>query len=250
MEISEINGETSVLEETHEDVNSDAGTFGPSVLEESPGDDILSGNNETDSVVDGERFDEAEHSENESARESETEVVTETVVQTVEVLPDEPIAVYLVDEPVMDSGVTYAVNGDVYPGTISTTYTDYFAGIADKLHYDEHYVVFRQSQYVYRMMWGDTLSLSGSDFTGEALSYCSLTTNSGYNSDFMVEFGEDSLSLDAAGGFVYSDLGNYPSLTEGGSGLEFQTILFAIGFAIVYSVCHDIFDYIMEKIYR
>ena len=98
-------------------------------------------------------------------------------------------------------------------------------------------------------MWGESLALAGADFSGDALSYCSLTASS-YGSDFMVEFGVDSLSLDASGGFVYSNLGDYPSLTEGGTGLEFQTILFAIGFAVVYSVCHDIFDYIMEHVYR
>ena len=228
MEVTEINAETSVLEETYEDVGSDTGTASSSSGEESTGDDILSGSDAANSVMEESSLD--EHGE--SREDDEMEVITETVVQTVEVLPEQPIAVYLVDEP-LEGASTYAVNGDVYPGTISTTYTDYFTGIADKLSYDEHYVVFRQSQYVYKMMWGDSLSLSGSDFTGDSLSYCSLTTNSGYNSDFMVEFGEDSLNIDASGGFVYSDLGNYPSLTEGVRGIESQTLLFAVGFAVV-----------------
>ena len=255
MENTTINGEASVLEETYEDVDFDSDTATSASGEESTESDVLSESDtddiaESGNLAEDERSDESEQGENESAIEDAAETITETVVQTVEVLPDETIAVYLVEEPVDESVIsTYAVSGSVYPGTISTTYTDYFAGIADKLSYDEHYVVFRESQYVYRMMWGESLALAGADFSGDALSYCSLTASS-YGSDFMVEFGVDSLSLDASGGFVYSNLGDYPSLTEGGTGLEFQTILFAIGFAVVYSVCHDIFDYIMEHVYR
>ena len=65
-----------------------------------------------------------------------------------------------------------------------------------------------------------------------------------------VTFGSDTFDLTPGTGFVYSDLEHFASLTEGGTHLEMLALLFAVGFAVVYSVCHDLFDYVMEHVYR
>ncbi len=233
MEITPIDRPADVVEETSESISDYTGIVDTPAVEESG--DIGDGYSEDlPDLVEDDQEEEVE------AVPEESEAVAPPSSTT------EPIAVYLVEEPEVEA---YAVSGAVYPGTISTTYLDYFEGIADKLSYKEHYVIFRESQYVYRMMWGDTLSLTDFRFSGNNLLYCSLYV-SNYNSDFNVVFGSDSLSLDASGGFVYSDLGDFPSITRGGTGIEALAVLFAIGFAVVYSVCHDIFDYVMEHVYR
>lgn len=252
MEDTQINGETPVLEEELENAVPDSSAFTPAPDEESTGGDVSSGTDSLVEVAEGEGSDEAEQSENESAIESEAETITETVVQTVEVLPDEPIAVYLVDGVSLDDGIeTYAVSGSPYPGTLNSTYLDYFRGIVEKISFMEHYVAWRSGQYEYYLVWGDDLELNGDEFSGDALNYCRIYQSSGtYSGNYYVEFGTDTFYLTTGTGFVYSDLGDYAALTEGGTHLEALTLLFAVGFAVVYGVCHDIFDYIMERVYR
>lgn len=191
----------------------------------------------------------AEEEEAESIDEEPPE--EEISVATPLLLPDQPFAVYLVDDPAEDQEEVdlYAVTGSPYPGMISATYLDYFAGIADKLGYGEHYMVFRSSQYNYYMVWGDDLTYDGYRFRGSALSYCRIYTGSS-SSNMSITYGSDTFDLTPSTGSVYSDLDYFPSLTRGGTHVEFFTILFAIGFAVVYSVCHDLFDYVMEHVYR
>ena len=177
----------------------------------------------------------------------ESQDMTET---SAPLLLSEPLPVYFVDEPLEDYEVeTYAV-GSTYPGTISSSYLDYFTGIADKLSPFEHYVAYRSGQYEYTMAWGKELQYDGGRFRGDALSICRIYRYSGSNYDYMVEWFSDSVNVFPGGNFVYSDLGNYAALTEGGTGIEIATLLFAIGFAVCYVVCHDIFDYIMGHVYR
>lgn len=137
-----------------------------------------------------------------------------------------------------------------YPGTISDTYLNYFRGIVQKLDWKEHYVVYRSGQYSYTMVYGEEVALSGTRFTGSGNVVNLYRNTSSSNSDWYVGYSTDTISLSAGSLYVYSDLGMYPTLKEGGSSLEFTALLFAVGFAVVYSVCHDIFDYIMEHVYR
>lgn len=137
-----------------------------------------------------------------------------------------------------------------YNGTISDTYLDYFRGIVQKLDWNEHYVVYRSGEYSYTMVYGEEVGLNGDEFTGSGNVVTIYRSSSSYDRDWYVSYREDTLALDSSDLFVYSDLGMYPTLKEGGSALEATTLLFAVGFAIVYSVCHDIFDYIMEHVYR
>lgn len=196
-----------------------------------------------------------DQSEEETMEETEDVEEMEETKEPVSPLPpvlEGPLPVYLVDSPEEDveSEIeAYSVSGSPYPGTISTTYLDYFAGIAQKLKFSEHYMAFRASQYEYYMVWGEGLEYDGARFRGSALSYCRIYTGSGSN-NMSVTFDKDTFYLTPGTGFVYSDLEHFSSLTEGGTHLESLTLLFAVGFAVVYSVCHDLFDYVMQHIYR
>lgn len=143
----------------------------------------------------------------------------------------------------------YSLSGS-YPGTISDTYLNYFRGIVQKLDWKEHYVVYRSGQYSYTMVYGEEVSLNGTRFTGTGNVVNIHRNSSSSSTDWYVSYSTDNLALSAGSLFVYSDLGAYPELKEGGTSLEFAALLFAVGFAVVYSVCHDIFDYVMEHVYR
>lgn len=183
--------------------------------------------------------------------ESETDSQEELIEEPAEVYSlENPMPVQIV-EPVEEEYEleVYSLTGS-YPGTISDTYLSYFRGIVQKLNWKEHYVVYRSGQYSYTMVYGEEVALDGSRFTGTGNVVNIHRNTSSSSSDWYVSYSTDSIALSAGSLFVYSDLGDYPELKEGGTSLEFAALLFAVGFAVVYSVCHDIFDYVMEHVYR
>lgn len=233
------------VEQTREEMPVDSET-------ESPSEDVVADSAETEQSEDIAETDDGTSEDRtvEKSEEIQSEESQDVPETSAPLLLSEPLPVYLVDEPLEDYEVeTYAV-GSTYPGTISSSYLDYFTGIADKLSPSEHYVAYRSGQYEYTMAWGKELQYDGSRFRGDALSICRIYRYSGSNYDYMVEWFSDSVNVSPGGNFVYSDLGNYAALTEGGTGIEFTALLFAVGFAVVYSVCHDLFDYVMQHIYR
>lgn len=274
MEITQNDGQASVLEETLETPHAgdDVVSVGDAVVDESGGagseTDVESSESvlgQSDNIIQNDGSEVASEvlaAESVSDDSSDNEEKTEDIVSnsgsedapfssSTVVFPEQPMAVYLVEEPDLQvSAETYSVSGGVYPGTISTTYLDYFAGIVDKLGYDEHYLAFRSNRYEYYLVWGEGLEYDLSQFKGSALNYCRVYRDDGSDGNYYMEFGTDTFYVSPGSGFVYSDLGNFASLTEGGTHLEFTAILFAIGFTVVYNVCHDIFDYIMEHVYR
>ena len=136
-------------------------------------------------------------------------------------------------------------------GTISSTYLEYFEGCIQKLDMNEHYVLWKSGDYEYTLAFSDELQLNGERFTGE----CETVTiyrdsSSNYNSDWYVELGNQEVNFSAEKLFCYSDLGNYSTLQRGDNNVIAWTFLFFFGFFVVYSVCHDIFDYIMEHVFR
>ena len=155
------------------------------------------------------------------------------------------------EDPVLpeESIQVFSVSG-TYNGTISDTYLDYFEGIVQKLMPNEHYVIWRSGQYAYSMCYGKEITLEGDYFSGDCNVIQLYRNADSYNSEWYVSSSADSISLTAGDLFCYSDLGMYPTLERGFSALESSMVIFAIGFAVVYSVCHDIFDYILEHIYR
>lgn len=167
-------------------------------------------------------------------------------IGAVEVVPmtEEEIAL-------LESGTLYAVGDTTGYGTISDSYLDYFEGIVQKLTPDQHYVIWKSGDYSYTLAYGESIKESTGIFTGA----CDTVqiyrdASSGYNTNWYTTTGSGELSLNSASLFVYSDLGMYPTVERGFSSLEAHTILFAVGFAIVFSVCHDIFDYVLGHLRR
>lgn len=144
----------------------------------------------------------------------------------------------------------YVLDSGTY-GTISDTYLDYFEGIVQKLAPDQHYVIWKSGDYSYTLAYGSEIVEEDGSFYGD----CNVVeiyrdSSSNYNSVWYVKNSSDTLSFDSSQMFVYSDLGMYPTVERGLSSLEAHTILFAIGFAVVYSVCHDLFDYVLGHLRR
>lgn len=258
MENQEIDRETDVLQEGVETVDDNSVVAGDSGGEGQEGVGGTAG--------DVEEAGETSQAPQEGPEEGQTENIPETFEEGREEVQEEqesqeeetiepytfenPMPVMIVEPEVEEYELeVFSLTGS-YPGTISDTYLNYFRGIVQKLDWNQHYVVYRSGQYSYTMVYGEEVALNGTRFTGNGNVVNLYRNTSSGNSDWYVGYSSDSLSLSAGSLYVYSDLGMYPTLKEGGSSIEFMALLFAVGFAVVYSVCHDIFDYIMEHVYR
>ena len=120
------------------------------------------------------------------------------------------------DEVVNEEIEVYVVN-DVYSGTISDTYLDYFTGIVEKLDYDEHYVIWRSADYEYCMAFGEDLECNGYSFTGSELWIARIWRESNnYNSTWNVSYSVDDININGTDKFLYSDLGDvFPTVRKG-----------------------------------
>lgn len=163
---------------------------------------------------------------------------------------ENPMPVILVEEPEEQTELeVFALTGK-YNGTISDTYLDYFEGIVEKLRPNEHYVIWRSGQYAYTMCWGEEIELQGTYFSGTADSCVLFRSSDSYNSDWFVDWGTDNLALSASDLFVYSDLGQFPTVERGMKHGESMALAFGLASAFVFVLAHSIFDYIVKYVYR
>lgn len=117
----------------------------------------------------------------------------------------------------------------------SGNFLTYAQGLADRVPWGQHYVCWRDdgsynsTQY---FAYGD-LSEDGGQFTGsvQVCEYYYVSSQSGYKLSWS---SDGNFSLDGSNGFVYSDLGNFPSL-NGGETFE-EAALFLLGFDIVFGL--------------
>lgn len=135
---------------------------------------------------------------------------------------------------------------DIYDnGTISSTYTTMFTGLANKLSPLDDYVFCRSGQYTYTLAYGD-LNLNGASFSGSDITLVTLTTNTGYNSTYTyTTTTQGSFSLNAGNNLVYSNLGNYPLLGEVVSYDYIQTLLFCV-FALCVFI-RPVFNFVLRN---
>lgn len=152
----------------------------------------------------------------------------------VEVLPDDLVTESVDLGAVSEDAVSPLAVGDYGVGT---SYVEIFAGSAVKLPWGVNYVYWRDSQYVYRMVYGYDLSYSGGTFRGSDLEYIEYDVRgSGWN-DNVPQFtsGTDSsFSLSPGTALVWSNLGPYPTLTDGG-GMYAQLAAFClVGYGVFY----------------
>lgn len=114
----------------------------------------------------------------------------------------------------------------------SGNFLAYAQGLADRVPWGQHYVCWRDdgsynsTQY---FAYGD-LSEDGGQFEGsvQVCEYYYVSSQSGYRLSWSTD---NNFSLDGSNGFVYSDLGNFPSL-NGGETFE-EAALFLLGFDVV-----------------
>lgn len=111
---------------------------------------------------------------------------------------------------VAETAEFYSVSGSGYSGMISTQFVDYFAGIAQK-YWGKDYLLYRQDQYNYVMLYNGDLALAGSRVSGNAQAVRYYTGQSGYSASLSF-LGEQAVDLNLSGLSVYSNLGDYPVL--------------------------------------
>lgn len=167
----------------------------------------------------------------------------------------------LIDEEL--GGVPVVITNDVsvladYVGTggssyqLPTYYVDYFSGVLANMS-DSDYVAFAYRDYtgsnsyvehyllVYDIVVDSDSAVSGSYPCIDICRYSGTSSYSVVNSTY---------ALNTVPAFSYGSFGTLSDLRKGVSHNEMWAVLFAIGFAVVYSVCHDIFDYVMEHVYK
>lgn len=105
---------------------------------------------------------------------------------------------------------------DAADENLGTTNVALFEGIIEKIPYGQHYVYWRDSQYSYRLAYGN-ITFDGSSFTGEGdVIVCTYeSTGTNYNSNYNYYVSIDrNFTLDPGQELVYSDLGSYPALGQ------------------------------------
>lgn len=142
-------------------------------------------------------------------------------------------------------------SGDSYQ--LPTYYIDYFRGVLANM-YDTDYLCFCTREYPYgndywvehyRLVYDLSVS-DGSVASGDypCIDIYRYSSSSNYNVD------RTTYTLTSVPDFAFGSFGLYSDLREGGTHNEAWAVLFFLGFFAVYSVCHDIFDYVMSRVYR
>ncbi len=133
----------------------------------------------------------------------------------------ESIATYSVNEDEYNFSEvgTYAVRGDVYPGTYNSTIISVWNGLLNN-NVGKDYVAYRSSQYEYYIFFGEDFQVSGSTFSGFGSYYYLNTYSNGYG----YSYGSDSFSVDASNGYLYTNVSpDFPSL-DNDRGLIYEQV--------------------------
>lgn len=168
-----------------------------------------------------------------SVSDMEGDVINESVSDsgsdTVVIISPDDLAAILQSADSISLLADYGSSDNSLP---SGNFLTYAQGLADRVSWGQHYVCWRDdgsynsTQY---FAYGD-LSEDGGQFTGsvQVCEYYYVSSQSGYRISWSTD---RNFSLDGSNGFVYSDLGNFPSL-NGGETFE-EAALFLLGFDIV-----------------
>lgn len=98
---------------------------------------------------------------------------------------------------------------------VGTSNVSIFSGLVSKVPWGQHYVYWRDGQYSYRFAYGD-LELTGTTFKGNgSVTIVTYSTTGGSGSYYTWTSSKDSaFVLSANNRLVYSDLGDYPGLSD------------------------------------
>lgn len=118
---------------------------------------------------------------------------------------------------------------------VGTSNTAIFSGLARKLPFGVNYVYWRASQYVYVFAYGRNLELSGSTFRADSVDTVTYNSRPGYDRQASYVHGsERNFSLSADDYLVWSNLGHYPTLDDGGDIYAKTTLAVLVGFGLFY----------------
>ena len=108
---------------------------------------------------------------------------------------------------------------------------------------DGDYVLWRDTQYVYRIAYGNINFDGGYTFTGD-VDLVTIQTSSGYNIQPSLVFSSDASFrlVNSQNAIIFSNLGGYPDICDvGGKRYEIQAIIFGIAVLFVYLLVGGIF---------
>ena len=130
---------------------------------------------------------------------------------------------------------------------LSSYYIEYFSGVLANMS-DTDYVAFSARIYTGSSYVEHNYLVYDLDVSGDSIvagTYPSIDIyRSGSNSSYTVSRG--TYALTSVPAFAYGSVSPYSDLREGVSHSETWAVLFFLGFTVVYNVCHDIFDYVMQ----
>lgn len=120
---------------------------------------------------------------------------------------------------------------------VGTSYNQYFAGLVRKLPYGVNYVYWRESRYVYRLAYGRNLALNGTHFSADGCDIITFNRDT-YNDEIptWVHSTERNFDLAAGSVLVWSNLGHYPALDDGGNIYAQATLVLLVIFGLFYFV--------------
>lgn len=136
---------------------------------------------------------------------------------------------------------------------VSTYWQEYFKGVLSKLG-DVDYIVFSTREgstqsYVqhYYLYYGDEMfTESGQFIPGTYRCIDGYTSNSIYYVDEYSSY----INTVYTDRLYFSNVGEVADIRTEVSHAQGSALLFFLGFFAVYTVCHDLFDYVLERIYR
>lgn len=171
--------------------------------------------------------------------------LADPAVAIIDYWPDEQV---LDPEPADEFGVMpYASISPSYG--VGTTNINLFGGVAAKLKHWEHYVYYRESQYVYVLVYGSELRYDGTRFYSDHVTvvrYNSNTGSSGTQATWSVA-ASTGFALQPGQYLVWSDLGDYPTLYERGTQDYVQTVCIILSSFALYYLFHHLWGDIRQR---
>lgn len=142
----------------------------------------------------------------------------------------------------------YALQEEAYQGTISTTYVQFFRDIASTLPVTHDYVMLRTGDNTYKMYSGNFIFDDDFYMQGDGYVYTiNYVTGTGYNNayyDYSISPVSD-VSISAGNKLIYSNLGNYPSLTERSASINYAIFIAVFSMCIAF-VLHGVFEFLLR----
>lgn len=131
-------------------------------------------------------------------------------------------------------------------GNMSSTYTEIFRDIVESSGSLQDHLCFRSGQYEYILLIGD-FDYSDGVFAAEDATEYKITTNNGYSSSYQYSVSEvRSVQLVPGGTLIYSNLGDYPSLSDPNAGYWFAFLVLVM-VCIIQGLVRPIFSFTYRR---